>query len=197
MPDPASMLGTRVQEAAQTISLLGTPGLLADLTRAARLVTSAVSSDRCVFVFGNGGSAADAAHLAAEFVGRCTVERRALPAVALSESGPTVSALANDYGFDRVFARQLEALGKPGDVAIGMSTSGRSPNVLAGLKTAREKGLVTIGMTGIGGVTMGDLVDCLLVAPSRDTPRIQECHHLWSHLIAEFVDVESGHPDRG
>ena len=182
-------IAARLQDAADTFAKLTVAESVHELTRAAELVADAVLNDRCLFVFGNGGSAADAAHLAAELVGRCTTERRPLPAVALTESGSLMTALANDYGYEQVFARQIESLGKPGDVAMGLSTSGRSANVIAGLRAARDRGMTTIGMTGEGTHDMSEMVDCLLIAPSTRTPRIQECHHLWAHLIAEHIDL--------
>jgi D-sedoheptulose 7-phosphate isomerase len=143
-----------------------------------------------LLLFGNGGSAADAQHIAAEFVGRFAIERAALPAFALSVNTSCVTAIGNDYGFDQVFARQIEAFGKPGDVALGISTSGNSPNVLLGLAKAREVGLITVALTGDSECKMKNDADYCICVPSRETPRIQECHILIGHAIAELVEKE-------
>ena len=127
------------------------PEQLAEITSAATLVGGALRDGRKLLIFGNGGSAADAEHIAGEFVGRFVAERRALPAIALSVSTSVLTAIANDYSFEEVFARQIEALGQPGDVAFGLSTSGTSANVVAGLRAARERGLRTLALTGRGG----------------------------------------------
>jgi D-sedoheptulose 7-phosphate isomerase len=141
-----------------------------------------------VLLFGNGGSAADAQHIAAEFVGRFAFERRALPALALSVNTSCVTAIGNDYGFDLVFSRQIEALGREGDVAIGISTSGNSQNVLQGLSAARKLGLSTVALTGCNGGKLKSAVDHCICAPSNETPRIQECHLLIGHIICELVE---------
>jgi len=141
-----------------------------------------------VFFFGNGGSAADAQHLAAEFTGRFLKERRPLPALALSVNSSSLTAIGNDYGFDIVFARQLEALGKEGDVAVGISTSGNSPNVIRALETANSKSIFSVALTGKSGGTMKNIADCTIRIPSDETPRIQECQILTGHLICELVE---------
>jgi D-sedoheptulose 7-phosphate isomerase len=141
-----------------------------------------------VFFFGNGGSAADAQHLAAEFTGRFLKERRALPALALSVNSSSLTAIGNDYGFDIVFARQLEALGKEGDVAVGISTSGNSPNVMRALEAANSKSIFSVALTGKSGGTLKNIADCTICIPSEETPRIQECHILTGHLICELVE---------
>jgi D-sedoheptulose 7-phosphate isomerase len=141
-----------------------------------------------VLLFGNGGSAADAQHIAAEFVGRFAFNRPALPALALSVNTSCVTAVGNDYGFDLIFSRQIEALARPGDFAIGISTSGNSPNVLHGLAVARKIGLSTAGLTGWAGGKLKNAVDYCISAPSNETPRIQECHILIGHIISELVE---------
>jgi len=156
---------------------------------ASRIIQSLTSGGKVIF-FGNGGSAADAQHLAAEFTGRYLKERAALPALALSVNSSSLTAIGNDYGFDLVFARQLEALGRAGDVAIGISTSGNSPNVVRGLEAAKSKSLFTVSLTGRSGGKMTDVVDCAIYIPSNETPRIQECHILTGHLICEIVERE-------
>jgi D-sedoheptulose 7-phosphate isomerase len=141
-----------------------------------------------VLFFGNGGSAADAQHLAAEFTGRYLKERRALPALALHANTSAVTAIGNDYGFDLVFARQMEALGKAGDVAVGISTSGNSPNVLRALEVAKSKSIYAVALTGASGGKMKDVADCTICIPSEETPRIQECHILAGHIICEIAE---------
>ena len=141
-----------------------------------------------LIVFGNGGSAADAQHIAAEFVGRFQLERDPLPAIALSVNTSAVTAIANDYGYDQVFSRQLRGLGSPGDVALGISTSGRSPNGNGALAAAREMGMGTVGMTGATGGDMPGLCDHCIVVPADATPRIQEAHILIAHVLCEIVE---------
>ncbi len=167
----------------------GLAALLPDLQRAAREVTRAVTSGGRVVWFGNGGSAADSQHLAAELVGRFTRERRALPAIALTTDSSILTALANDYSFDGVFARQVEAHCRPGDVAVGISTSGNSPNVLQGLQKARDLGVFTIGLTGGSGGRMARHADLCLVVPARATARIQEGHILLGHMVCDWVEA--------
>jgi D-sedoheptulose 7-phosphate isomerase len=138
---------------------------------------------------GNGGSAADAQHIAAEFLSRFGMERRPLPAIALNTCTSVMTAIGNDYGFERIFERQIRGLGRPGDVFIAISTSGRSPNVLSALKAARETGLVTIGFTGAGG-DMRPLCDLVLAAPSQTTALIQQVHIIAAHAICGLVEQE-------
>ena len=141
-----------------------------------------------MLLFGNGGSAADSQHIAAEFVGRFAFDRPPLPALALSVNTSCVTAIGNDYGFDLVFSRQIEALARPGDMAIGISTSGNSANVLHGLSVARKMGLCTVALTGCTGGKLKSAVDYCICAPSNETPRIQECHILIGHIISELVE---------
>jgi D-sedoheptulose 7-phosphate isomerase len=141
-----------------------------------------------LLVFGNGGSSADAQHITGELMGRFLVERRPLPVVALTANQAVLTALSNDYSFDVAIARQVEALGAPGDVAWGISTSGNSPNVLNGLRTARERGLHTVGLTGASGGGMAPLCDVLMAVPLRSTPRIQEVHLATYHYICDAVE---------
>ena len=141
-----------------------------------------------VLSFGNGGSAADAQHLAAELVGPFRRERQGLSAIALSTDPSVVTALGNDLGFEALFRRQVEAHGRPGDVAIGITTSGRSPNVVAGLRAARDRGLVTVGLTGNGGGDLTGLVHHLLDVPHTDTARIQEVHVMVVHVLCQIVE---------
>ncbi len=158
------------------------------LAKAAALVAEAALAGRTTLVFGNGGSATQAQHFAAELVVRFREDRRALPGLALSADVSVLTACANDYGYETVFARQVEALGRPGDVAVGLSTSGRSPNVLAALAAARKRGLATVLMTGETGRAEAERWDVGLVVPSAETAHIQEIHLAALHLICRHVD---------
>lgn len=155
---------------------------------AADAVGDAFGRGNKVLVFGNGGSAADSQHFAAELVGRFGRERRALPAIALTTDTSALTAIGNDYGFDRVFARQVEALGRKGDVAIGISTSGASRNVVAALEAARAAGMTTIALTGRDGGEVGAAADVHVNVPSPATPRVQEVHRTILHVICELVE---------
>ncbi len=157
--------------------------------RAATLLIDALKGGHTLFFFGNGGSAADAQHLAAEFVGRYIRERQALPAIALTTDTSALTAISNDYGYHRVFARQIEALVRRGDVAIAISTSGRSPSVLEGIRAARTKGAAVIGLTGAGGGAMAAHCDVVFKVPSTSTPRIQEAHITIGHILCELADA--------
>lgn len=154
------------------------------------LICSAFKNGRKVIFFGNGGSAADAQHLAGEFIGRFKIERGALPALALHANSSVITALANDYTYGIVFARQIEAYADKGDVVVGISTSGNSENVLKGIKAARQKGCGTIGLLGGDGGIIKPICDVSLVVPSNNTPRIQEVHILIGHIICELVERE-------
>ena len=156
---------------------------------AAQAIVAALTQGRTVFAFGNGGSAADAQHFTAELVGRYERERRAWPAVALTTDTSALTAIGNDYGFDRVFARQLEALGREGDVAIGISTSGTSANVLRALETANERGLITVALTGRGGEA-GKTARLHVRVDEDRTARIQEVHATILHAICELVESD-------
>lgn len=161
---------------------------IGDISKTGEIIWNALSGGNKILLCGNGGSAADAQHIAAEFVGRYEAERRAFPSVALTTDTSALTAIGNDYGYERVFARQIEALAQKGDVLIGISTSGNSPNVLAALATAKEIGCVTIGMTGAKGGKMASLCDACLLVPSERTARIQEAHITIGHLWCEYVD---------
>jgi D-sedoheptulose 7-phosphate isomerase len=163
-------------------------GNLGPVTEAAGAIIEALGQDGRLLTFGNGGSAADAQHVAAELIGRFQRERRSLAAIALTTDTSVITSVGNDYSFDRVFARQIEGLGRTGDVALGISTSGRSPNVIAGFKAARAQGLRTIALTGGDGGLMGPLVDIHVNVPSTSTPRVQEVHRTLLHVICELVE---------
>jgi D-sedoheptulose 7-phosphate isomerase len=154
----------------------------------AKLMASAIAAGNKLLFFGNGGSAADAQHIVAEFVNRFLIERKPLPAIALTTDTSILTAIGNDYGFEEIFLKQMQALGKKGDIAIGISTSGNSPNVIKALKEAGEMGLTTVGITGKGGGKMKALVDHLLDVNSPETPRIQEVHITIGHFLCELVD---------
>lgn len=168
--------------------LLESQDTVSRVARVSEMLVDTLREGNKVLLFGNGGSAADAQHIAAELVGRFAFDRPALPALALSVNSSCVTAIGNDYGFDFVFSRQIEALGRPGDVAIGLSTTGDSPNVLRAVAVARKNGLRSVALTGFTGGKIKELVDECICVPSRETPRIQECHILIGHIISELVE---------
>mgnify|MGYP006304189915 CR=1 FL=1 len=161
---------------------------LDDVIRIAEVATQRLAAGGKVLVFGNGGSAADAQHLAGELVGRFKIEREALPCIALTTDTSIITAWTNDYDFESVYARQVEALATANDLAIGISTSGNAANVAAGLNRAGEIGAFTVGMTGRSGGKLQELCDICLRVPSDQTPRIQECHGLAVHILCELVE---------
>jgi len=175
--------------------LLADAKLAATVSSVTEIMIDAFRGGNKVLLFGNGGSAADAQHIAAEFVGRFAFDRPPLPALALSVNTSCVTAISNDYGFDLVFSRQIEALGQRGDVAVGISTSGQSPNVLQAMATAKKIGLHTVGLTGSAGRKLASAVDHCICVPSYETPRIQECHILIGHIISELVEQAIFHEE--
>jgi D-sedoheptulose 7-phosphate isomerase len=160
------------------------------IVQAAGVMAQCLASGGKLLFFGNGGSAADAQHLAAEFVGRFIKDRQALPAIALTTDSSILTAVGNDYGFEQVFSRQIQALGRPGDIAVGISTSGQSSNVLAAMREARKLGLKTIGFSGKDGGALAKCVDIPIVVSSPNTARIQECHITIGHLICELAEKD-------
>ena len=176
-------------------SLLRSTDVVLTVAKVSELLIDVLKGGNKVLLFGNGGSAADAQHIAAELVGRFAFDRPALPALALSVNSSCVTAIGNDYGFDRVFSRQLEALARPGDIAIGISTSGNSLNVQDAMSVAKKIGLHTVALTGRGGGKLRNIVDHCICAPSDETPRIQECHILIGHIISELVEREIFHEE--
>lgn len=158
------------------------------IRRCGELILETVRNGKKILVCGNGGSAADAQHIAAEFVGRYETERRALPAIALTTDTSALTAISNDYSFERVFSRQVEALASKGDCLIGISTSGNSPNVIAAVMEARQRGCTVIGMTGATGKKLASLSDAVLMVPSQRTARVQEVHITVAHIWCEMVD---------
>ena len=160
------------------------------LTEAIELITEALRDGKKLLLFGNGGSAADAQHIAAEFVNRFKLERVPLPAIALTTDSSALTSIANDYGYEHVFSKQVRALGRSGDVAIAISTSGTAPNVLAAVAACRDLGIRVVGFTGGRGGRLADMADLVLcVAATTDTARIQETHILIGHAICELVDL--------
>jgi D-sedoheptulose 7-phosphate isomerase len=172
------------------LKLLEKQAVLSEIEKAAAAVISAFRGNHKVLLAGNGGSAADAQHIAAEFINRFSFDRPGLPALALTTDTSIMTSISNDFGFDRIFARQLKTLGNNGDVFIGLSTSGSSTNVVEALKICKEKKIIAIGLTGISGGKMKDLCDILIKVPSNDTPRIQEVHILIAHIICSIVEEE-------
>jgi len=177
-----------VRETVEVFRALDTPDRADVVTGVATAVIAALRGGGRALWFGNGGSAADAAHLAAEFLGRFKHDRTPLAAVALVDNPAAVTAIANDYGYAEVFARQVGGLGRPGDVALGMSTSGRSPNVLRGLEAARDGGLVTVAFCGQDDAAMRERADFVLSVPCGETATIQEAHKLMGHVVCELVE---------
>jgi D-sedoheptulose 7-phosphate isomerase len=162
--------------------------MLAAARKIADVIVARLKAGNKLLIIGNGGSAADAQHIAAEIVGRYKKDRRPLAAVALTTDTSALTAISNDYGFEQVFARQVAGLGRRGDVLLALSTSGRSPNILTALRVAHEHGLITIGFTGIKGAGMGVACNHLLVAPSDDTPIVQQLHLAVAHAICEEIE---------
>jgi len=158
------------------------------LLETAQRLSSCFASGHKLLIFGNGGSAADAQHIAAEFVNRFSVERRPLPALALTTDTSAITSISNDYSFDDVFSKQIRALGRRDDIALGISTSGNSRNVIVAVEVARQMGLYTVGLSGCGGGELGRCCDLALIVDSRSTPRIQESHITAGHILCELVD---------
>lgn len=182
-------IGPAFRRAADLMAgMAGDAALHAAIARAAGLCVATLRAGGTVLWCGNGGSAADAQHLAAELVGRLALERRGLAALALNADTAALTAIGNDYGFERVFARQVEALGRPGDVLVALSTSGRSANVIAALEAARAGGLTRIGLTGRTGGAMAELADPCLRVPADDTQLIQEAHIVIGHVLCGLIE---------
>ncbi|HIP13354.1 MAG TPA: D-sedoheptulose 7-phosphate isomerase [Arcobacter sp.] len=159
-----------------------------DLQKASQLAVDTLKAGNKILIFGNGGSAADAQHIAAELTGRYKTERRGLPGIALTTDTSALTAIGNDYGYDRVFDRQVESLAQKGDLLLGISTSGNSKNVVNALKLGQELGCKTLGFSGRDGGGMNKVCDINLVVPSDNTPRIQEMHILFGHTICQIID---------
>ena len=189
--DRNALIKSSIQESMRVKqALLEDPHLLGQIDEVVNEFVTALRSGHKILLFGNGGSAADAQHIAAEFVGRFQMERAPLPALALTVNTSALTGIGNDYAYDNVFSRQVEALGVAGDVAVGISTSGKSPNVLKALAAAKAKGLATVAMTGRFGAMMQDVSRYCLCVPSNQTPRIQESHILIGHIISQLTEME-------
>jgi D-sedoheptulose 7-phosphate isomerase len=159
-----------------------------DILEAAKTIAEAFKAGRKILLFGNGGSAADAQHIAAEFMNRFLIERPPLPAIALTTDTSILTSISNDYSFDEVFSKQIKALGKKGDIAFGISTSGNSQNVLKAFRVAKKQGMVTIALLGDGGKA-ASLAEIALCVPSKITPRIQEAHVVVGHILCDLTDT--------
>jgi len=183
-------IAKRLEESAQ-IKLAIAKSMVREIESIANFIVAAYKRGGKVVLFGNGGSAADAQHIASELVGKFELRRQPFPAMAFTTNTSTLTAVANDYGYEAVFSRQVEALVSEKDVVIGISTSGNSPNVVEAIKTARTKGAKTIGLTGGNGDKLAEVADLVLIVPSDSTPRIQEAHITVGHIVCELVERES------
>lgn len=164
--------------------------LLSQIEEVCRLITEAYKNNKKTLLAGNGGSAADAQHIAAELVNRFYIDRPGLPSIALTTDSSILTSIGNDYGYEQLFARQVQALGNEGDIFIGISTSGNSPNIIKALEACKEKGIISIGLTGASGGKMAGLCDYCIKVPSDETPRMQEAHILIGHIICYIVEQE-------
>lgn len=180
----------RFEDHLQVLQAVMNSGLLEQIDVIAEEIKAALARGNKVLFCGNGGSAADSQHLAAEFVGRFQKERQGLPAIALTVDTSILTAVGNDYGYDKVFVRQVDALGRQGDVIVGISTSGNSPNVVQAIELAKSRGMYCVGMTAAGGGKMANLCDQCLVVPAKVTARAQEMHILMGHILCELVEGE-------
>jgi D-sedoheptulose 7-phosphate isomerase len=189
-PFARTVIQQRVRESIAVKGNLLADALVDSLARLAHQVIESLRDGGKVILFGNGGSAADATHLAAEFVGRFAFDRDPMPALSLSDNGSAMTAIGNDYAYSLTFARQIKAFGSPGDIAIALSTSGSSPNVLSAMRVAREQKIFTAAFTGAKGVELARLADLALVIPSPSTARIQEGYMLYAHIMCELVEQE-------
>jgi len=189
MPNTSVLISKYIEKSIQTkIDLLNNS--VSEIISVAEVMTNACRSGNTIFWFGNGGSAADAQHLACELVSRFFLERKSISSIALTTNTSELTAIANDYHFEKVFSRQVEALVKPRDVVIGISTSGNSPNVIEGLRAAKQKGAVTVAFTGRTGGKMQKEVNFLVAVPSDVTPHIQESHIMIGHILCYLVEKE-------
>ncbi len=189
--DIDALIAASIQESIKVKqALLEDQHLLRQIADVVKEFVAALSQGHKILLFGNGGSAADSQHIAAEFVGRFQMERTPLPALALTVNTSALTGIGNDYAYENVFSRQIEALGSSGDVAVGFSTSGKSPNVLKALAAAKAQGLVTVALTGKFGSRLQEVSRYCLCVPSDQTPRIQESHILIGHIIAQITERE-------
>ena len=177
-----------LNESSKTID--GISNLSNEIDKTVNLIINALTKNKKIIIFGNGGSAADAQHIAAEFLGRYKIKRKSIPAIALTSNSSTTTAIANDYDFSDIFSRQCESLVSKDDIVIGISTSGNSENVIKGLKTSKKNGGLTIGLLGNNGGKIKNIVDISLVVNATSVPRIQEAHRVIYHIICEIVEEE-------
>ena len=177
-----------LNESSRTID--GISNLSNEIDKTVNLIINALTKNKKIIIFGNGGSAADAQHIAAEFLGRYKIKRKSIPAIALTSNSSTTTAIANDYDFSDVFSRQCESLVSKDDIVIGISTSGNSENVIKGLKTSKKNGGLTIGLLGNNGGKIKNIVDISLVVNATSVPRIQEAHRVIYHIICEIIEEE-------
>src|SRR4051794_10681726 len=184
----AAMVAARIAENISATQSLLRGAIPAQTVAVADLLVEALRGGNKLLLFGNGGSAADASHLAAEFVGRFRYDRPALPALSLTDNASSTSAIGNDFGFEHVFARQIAAFGQPGDVAIGLTTSGRSENVLLAFDAALERDMRTVALCGAAAPELERRTELCLCTPARETARVQECHMLIGHIVCELVE---------
>ncbi len=182
-------IANRLEESARIKKTIA-KSKIGEIERMAKFIIMAYKTGGKVVLFGNGGSAADAQHIAGELVGQFALKRQAFPAIALTTNTSILTAVANDYGYDAVFSRQIEALVNEKDVVIGISTSGNSPNVVEAIEMAKMKGAKTIGLTGGNGGKLAEVADLVLIVPSDITPRIQEAHITIGHIVCELVEKE-------
>jgi D-sedoheptulose 7-phosphate isomerase len=186
----SAYLNKILTESAQLVS--SSSSLIPEIIECVNIITKSLKQGKKIILFGNGGSAADAQHIAAEFIGRFNLERKSLPAIALTTDSSILTSLSNDYSFETVFERQCESLVSKGDIIFGISTSGNSKNVLNGLKICKKRGAITIGLLGNEGGKIKKIVDHSLIIKSKSTPRIQEVHRVVSHLICDLVEKNVG-----
>jgi D-sedoheptulose 7-phosphate isomerase len=187
LPDSTPKIQTHFQSSAKALTRTGE--LYADLIlQTAHRIARSLAAGGKLLTCGNGGSASDADHIAAEFIGRFRRHRRSLPAIALTSCAPALTAIGNDYGFEQIFARQVEGYGNPQDILLAISTSGKSPNVLAAVRTAKRLGLFTIALTGQTRAGLADLADSAFAVPSTVTAEIQQCHIAIAHALCETLD---------
>lgn len=185
-----NMIRSKIRNVADVLSQASNDlGLLSTIESMAHICINAIKQDNKILFVGNGGSAADAQHLAAELVGRLHYDRPGLAALALTTDTSVLTAIGNDDAFENIFSRQVEAIGRPGDVLVGLSTSGQSENVLRALKAARAKKMKTLGLTGRVAPKMGEVSDIIVYAPSSDTSTIQECHIVFGHILCETIEA--------
>lgn len=182
------LVSTQIKESSNLNNKLAGDKISETIGDIARAIIDAYGKGKKILLFGNGGSAADAQHIAAELIGKYKLNRAGLPALALTTNTSSLTAISNDWSFDHVFTRQLEALGQPGDVAIGITTSGRSKNIIAAFRTAHKKRMVTVALTGQNGAYLNKIVDRCVCVPSNNTPRIQEAHILIGHILCDIIE---------